>query len=272
MYTSSITVLIFCLVYHMIDTVHSLVPNLHEILLLRYGSTYCRKSIIQISSTVWIEDAEDGFVDDNENLMLGEKCLKSVKAFAQDTISIHDDDDDDDQEKRFLGAAALAQRPQPFSDIHDCWIADALMDETNAQFKGAIKLLDHLFLFYLQSMKGRITQSPFSIQKVVSCFIVQCGHPDSEYHCASYMAALYRGFKPLKDMIHFDARQGQYAHNFTYLEHLDLQNEDLDAMVFDMSPTGFHGYLTNDINHQEQKEIHDIIMQCMINQQGESFQ
>jgi hypothetical protein len=219
---------------------------------------------------VWIEDAEDGFVDDDENLMLGEKCLKSVKAFAQDTISIHDDDGD--HEKRFLGAAALVQRPQPFSYIHDCWIADALMDETNVQFKGAVLLLDHLFLFYLQRMKGRITQSPFSIEKVVSYFIVQCGHPDSEYHCASYMAALYRGFKPLKDMIHFDAQQGQYAHNFTYLEHLDLQNEDLDAMVFDMSPTGFHGYLTNDINHQKQKEIHDIIMQCIIDQQGESFQ
>ena len=31
---------------------------------------------------VWIEDAEDGFVDDDENLEPGEVCLKSIKSIA----------------------------------------------------------------------------------------------------------------------------------------------------------------------------------------------
>jgi len=31
---------------------------------------------------VWIEDSEEGFVDEDENLEPGEVCLKSIKSFA----------------------------------------------------------------------------------------------------------------------------------------------------------------------------------------------
>jgi hypothetical protein len=241
---------------------------------IQYGSLYYRKSPIKISSKVWIEDAEEGFVDDDENLMTGEVCLKSIKAFAQDITT--DNCYQDDDAKRFLGAAALVQRPTSSNFMYDCWIADAFMDETNVQFKGAIMLLDHLFLFHLQRMMKDHKQSfPFyNIHDVVSSFIVQCGHPDSEYHCASYMAALYRGFKPLKDMVYFDDRKGQHVHNYTYLEHLDLYHENLDALVFDMSSIAAEDYLSKDDIHQnERKQIHDIIMQGLMDQeQSSAFQ
>ena len=266
-----IIIFILCKVYHTKVIVNSFVTShLYEI---QYGSLYYRKSPIKISSKVWIEDAEEGFVDDDENLMMGEVCLKSIKAFAQDITT--DGGYHDDEAKRFLGAAALVQRPTSF--MYDCWIADAFMDEKNVQVKGAIMLLDHLFLFHLQrTLKGHNQSFPFyNIHDVVSSFIVQCGHPDSEYHCASYMAALYRGFKPIKDMVYFDDRNGQHAHNHTYLEHLDLHNENLDALVFDMSSVAAEGYLSKgDINQKEHKQIHDIIMQGLtLNQeQSSAFQ
>ena len=267
-----IIIFILCKVYHTKVIVNSFVTShLYEI---QYGSLYYyRKSPIKISSKVWIEDAEEGFVDDDENLMMGEVCLKSIKAFAQDITT--DGGYHDDEAKRFLGAAALVQRPTSF--MYDCWIADAFMDEKNVQVKGAIMLLDHLFLFHLQrTLKGHNQSFPFyNIHDVVSSFIAQCGHPDSEYHCASYMAALYRGFKPIKDMVYFDDRNGQHAHNHTYLEHLDLHNENLDALVFDMSSVAAEGYLSKgDINQKEHKQIHDIIMQGLtLNQeQSSAFQ
>jgi hypothetical protein len=250
-----------------------------------------------ISSKVWIEDAEEGFVDDDENLMMGEVCLKSIKSFAQDNDkNLHHGDNN---EKRFLGAAALVQRPPPFQHINDCWIADAFMDETNVQFKGAILLLDSLFLCHLQGMmKGTTaittnttntstttnTNQSLSlhrnIQDAVSSFLVQCGHPDSEYHCASYMAALSRGFKPLKDMVYFDHQQEQYVHQYTYLQHLDLEHENLDALVFDLSSValdhtlyGLKNNVLHDGNKEQQQQIRDIILQGMMeDDQRQSFQ
>lgn len=57
--------------------------------------------------SIWVEEAEDGFVDEEENLMTGEVCVKAVKAFATDP--------DDETDHRFLCAGALIKRPD--SDV-----------------------------------------------------------------------------------------------------------------------------------------------------------
>ena len=163
--------------------------------------------------SVWVEDAEDGFVDDDENLMMGEVCLKSVKAYANDPYN--------EGEKRFLGAAALVARPS--SNICDCWIADSLLDETNIQLQGAMLLLDNLFHYHLERSNAK------TLEEMISSFIVRSGSAESNFHCASYMAALNRGFKPLKDLTY------DKNHAFAHFEHLDLEEEDLDSLVFDIS-------------------------------------
>jgi len=101
---------------------------------------------------IWIEDAEEGFVDEDENLEPGEVCLKSVKSFASGVVPVvasskresisqststsirvvrHgiadtnpekkiDNEDDEEYEKRFLSAGALVQRPSYHKDqYHD---------------------------------------------------------------------------------------------------------------------------------------------------------
>eukprot|EP00537_Pseudo-nitzschia_pungens_P005593 CAMPEP_0172367116 /NCGR_PEP_ID=MMETSP1060-20121228/19300_1 /TAXON_ID=37318 /ORGANISM="Pseudo-nitzschia pungens, Strain cf. cingulata" /LENGTH=441 /DNA_ID=CAMNT_0013091241 /DNA_START=102 /DNA_END=1427 /DNA_ORIENTATION=- len=81
----------------------------------------------RLPPSVWIEDAEEGFVDEDENLEPGEVCLKSVKSFASGVVSDRAVDirlirevgdgfrgnerDDETVEKRFLSAGALVQRP-----------------------------------------------------------------------------------------------------------------------------------------------------------------
>jgi len=40
------------------------------------------RSLLSMVRKVWIEDAEDGFVDEDENLEPGEVCLKSIKSIA----------------------------------------------------------------------------------------------------------------------------------------------------------------------------------------------
>ena len=118
------------------------------------------RSLLSMVPKVWIEDAEDGFVDEDENLEPGEVCLKSIKSFAgppagpatsndvttdtdTDTDTNNDaslpfpsinvreitkknnnDDDDDDNEKRFLSAGALVQRPSYDENSDDLDIDD----------------------------------------------------------------------------------------------------------------------------------------------------
>jgi hypothetical protein len=98
---------------------------------------------------VWVELAEDGFVDEDENLMTGETCLRAVKAYAASTSSTQEHDTTNHNEttasKRFLCAGALVQRPH--SQMCDAWMADCLLDETNLQLQGALLILDDCLNF-----------------------------------------------------------------------------------------------------------------------------
>lgn len=193
-----------------------------EMMIMLSSSFYIPSNSIRLRSRlsvrVWIEPAEEGFVDDDENLMFGEVCIRAVKAFASDP--------DDENNKRLLCAGALVQRPS--SNICDCWMGDATLSETNIQSQGAMLVLDDLFHFHLERSNAN------SLEKMISTFIVQSG-AENDYQCASDVAALNRGFKPLRDLTY--DRKHAYAH----LEHLDLEHEDLDALVFDIA-TGAERY------------------------------
>lgn len=155
---------------------------------------------------VWVEEAEDGFVDQAGNLEDGEVCLLSLKAFASDP--------DNDDNGRLLCAGALVKRPS--GEICDAWTADAILPNggPNLQLSGAVKLLDDLFLFHLKSEPT----SPWALRN----FVLQCGSSGSEYSCASYMAGQLRGFRRLRDMVYTDS-----------IYEYDYYGDDLEGMVFD---------------------------------------
>ncbi len=155
---------------------------------------------------VWVEEAEDDFVDQAGNLEEGEVCLLSLKAFATDP--------DNGEDERLLCAGALVRRSS--GEICDAWTADAILPNggPNLQLSGAVKILDELFLCHLKSEPA----SPWALRT----FVLQCGSPDSEYSCASHMAGQLRGFRRLRDMVLIDSiYEGEYY------------GEDLDGMVFD---------------------------------------
>lgn len=143
---------------------------------------------------MYIEEAEDGFVDHEENLEEGEMCVKVLKAFATDK----------DDEKLFLCAGALVLRaPSPIATdatnmtIYDAWMADAIMGGKggpNLQVQGAMCVLDDLYRLFLSTCADDRDHNN-------AVFVVQCGRATSEYTCASYSAALSRGFRPIEDMI-----------------------------------------------------------------------
>ena len=235
--------------------------------------TIIRKQTKVDAVKVWVEIAEDGFVDEDENLMMGEICLVAVKAFASNNninnapkndfnnkeglqeISDGDDfiqEEEDVQEnpegeKRLLCAGALVQRPS--SNIRDAWMADSFLDEPNVQIKGATLILDHLFHHHLQTTNAK------SLQEILSSFLIQSGRIDSEYHCSSFMAAITRGFKPLKELyndcgtdddalnnINDDHNETPPLHGKPYhFDYLNYDDEDSDALVFD-EIEGLHAY------------------------------
>ena len=224
--------------------------------------TILRKETKVDAVKVWVEIAEDGFVDEDENLMMGEICLVAVKAFAsnnninvskkdfnkeswQGTSNDDDfkqkgeDEENPEEEKRLLCAGALVQRPS--SNIRDAWMADSFLDEPNVQIKGATLILDHLFHHHLQTTNAK------NLQEILSSFLIQSGRIDSEYHCSSYMAAITRGFKPLKEL-YYDCGTSDDAlnrmdedHDETplvngkpfHFDYLNYDDEDSDALVFD---------------------------------------
>lgn len=168
---------------------------------------------------VWVEDSEDDFVDEDENLEDGEVCLKSLKAFSSKPVAATEDDNDDGDyfaEPRFLCAGALVQR-RPESQVCDAWTADSILMEggPNLQLQGAVKVLDELLLFQLQRHSDNTI---LALQN----FVVKCGSLDSEYTCASYMAAIARGFRPLKELVRVDS-----VYTSSYYDN------DLDGLVMD---------------------------------------
>jgi hypothetical protein len=165
---------------------------------------------------VWVQDAEEDFVDEDENLEDGEVCLKSVKAFASPALV------EDDDEPRFLSAGALVQRPLVVEDtrsVCDAWTADTILENggPNLQLQGASLVLDELLFFHLEQQQG----DPIG---ALQNFVVHCGSIEKESSCASYMAANSRGFRPLKDLL----RASSIYTKSTYVD------GGLDGMVLDI--------------------------------------
>ena len=170
-------------------------------------------SLSQHAPEVWVQEAEAGFVDKEENLEEGEVCQRSVKAFASSIET-------ETSILRFLGAGALVQRPGD-SLVCDAWTADAILDEggPNLKLQGACQILDDLLLFHLQQHQRNGGGSILGLQT----FVVKCGGGlESESSCASYMAAMSRGFHPLREMI----RKSSIYSSALY-------NHDLDGLVMD---------------------------------------
>jgi len=162
---------------------------------------------ISAAVKIWVEEAEDGFVDEEENLEEGEVCIRAVKAFA--STASHDQEYEG---KRFLCAGALVQRPAASNDkrslqLYDVWMADSILEEggPNLQIQGAVQILDDLFLHHLQrhANNNNNNHNISSADMVVSAlrsFVVQCD-ADSDFTCASYQAMLDRGFRPLPKIL-----------------------------------------------------------------------
>lgn len=167
---------------------------------------------------VWVEEAEEGFVDDKENLEEGEILVKALKAFSGGS-----------GEWKFLCAGALVQRPpaSPGSSeakIYDAWMADAIMSGDggpNLQTQGAVQVLDELFRCYLSHEGARGDESERCT------FVVRCGRESSEYTCASYRAALSRGFIPVEQ--YFDLQLEQLCGGAADTDAID------DGMLLDVS-------------------------------------
>lgn len=140
---------------------------------------------------VWIEEAEDGFVDSEENLEEGEVCIRAVKAFASNP------DEEREGGKRFLCAGALVQRPKVEGHValYDAWMADSVMDNggPNLQKLGALKIIDELFLYHLEHNQDDGISA-------LKSFMVQCSGED-DFTCASYHAILDRGFAPICELL-----------------------------------------------------------------------
>lgn len=128
---------------------------------------------------VWVEDAEDDFVDEEENLEEEEVCLKSLKAFCSS----------DNDDPLFLCAGALVQRPE--SKVCDAWTADSLLASPNLQLQGATKILDQLFLFHLRQHEDDSLCG-------LRYFVLRCAE-EQETAFASHKASQLRGFRPLQE-------------------------------------------------------------------------
>jgi hypothetical protein len=140
---------------------------------------------------VWVEDAENGFVDHDENLEAGEVCIRAVKAFASSPSYLKStskfspsdtslDNRDEEENRRFLCAGALVQRPielnggslqsWPPPRIYDAWIADSISDNCgpNLQLQGALQVLDTLFLEFLEREYEYLNTNEDNVKKTSS--------------------------------------------------------------------------------------------------------
>ena len=153
---------------------------------------------LQQALKVWAEEAEENFVEHDENLEEGEECLLALKAFASNP--------ENPAKHRFLSAGALVQRPPPcvINDgqiqshgiqLYDAWIADSILDEggPNLQKLGALEIVDSLFLKHLEHHE----KDPIGALK---SFIIQCSD-SSDFTCGSFQAILDRGFQPMHQIL-----------------------------------------------------------------------
>ena len=202
-----------------------------------------KSKLYALPPRVWVKEAEEGFVDEEENLEPGEVCLRSVKSFASavprnsdSTIRI-DFEIDDVENRRFLSAGALVRRPfydnDDSNEICDAWMADSLLNEggPNLQLMGALLVLDDLFLDHLQRelenhrAKNQMeNENPSTDQadddswaiRALENFVVHCGDEDEDdcderlwrstsHVAASEMAASLRGFVPLGELVRKDS-------------------------------------------------------------------
>jgi len=217
--------------------------------------------------SVWIQEAEKDFVEEDENLEEGEICLRAVKAFASPPPN------DDSGPPRFLCAGALVQRPTSSSlssssshtphKICNAWTADSILDEggPNLQYQGAVLVLLDLFLFHLQSYSDDLpdNQNPNIIIEALRTFVVKCGstsstnHDDdndndggfnNEWTCASYMAAKQYGFRPLSEQIRVSSIYTTQAYYDYDLEGLVLDIPYAKNMYEQLLSTSLSGTLS----------------------------
>ena len=176
---------------------------------ISHGTATSSHKVFPNRPSVWIEEAEEDFVDDEENLEEGEVCIRSVKAFATPL--------EPSEDPRFLCAGALVQRP-PASLVCDAWTADSILEEggPNLQFQGALQVLDDLLLCHLERHSENTVLG-------LQTFVVKCGSLESDYTCASYMAAKSRGFRPLQELLRVNS-----------IYTLSHYSYDLDGMVLDV--------------------------------------
>ena len=141
---------------------------------------------------ILVEEAETGFVDDKENLEEGETLLRAVKAFGL----CGGGQEDAARRKDFLCAGALVQRPTYDATTHDIWVADSLEEDglsPNLQVKGAMQVIDELFLTHLRLERNALNDSGETIK-----LVVQTGS-HSPTLVASHFAALSRGFRQMDE-------------------------------------------------------------------------
>ncbi len=238
------------------------------------------RKLYALPPRVWVEEAEEGFVDEEENLEPGEVCLRSVKSFASAAPNNSDGkiridfDIDDVENQRFLSAGALVRRPSYENDdangICDAWIADSLLNEggPNLQLMGALLVLDDLFLDHLQRelenhrAKNQMeNENPSKDQddddswaiRALQDFVVHCGDDDGDdsedglwrstsHVAASEMAASLRGFVPLGELVRKDS--------IYTVRHYDA---DTSGLVLDPS-LALERYSANETEHSTTAE------------------
>jgi len=156
-------------------------------------------------------------VDEEENLEEGEVCVLALKAYSfsgaraeemdgEGAVDCADDEKRCRGDRRFLCAGALVRRPASAGGTYDAWTADAETDgdEVNLQLEGAFRVLDGLFLRYLEERagEGALSRSGTTLLgRLFTDLAIQCGTPNGDCTCASYRAATLRGFRPAVDML-----------------------------------------------------------------------
>ena len=129
-------------------------------------------------------------------------------------------------------------------------MADAIMENgqggPNLQMQGAMQVLDHLFCHFLQLQHENCRKkhaTAIGSSNPLSCtwhFVVQCGGGEDEYTCASYHAALSRGFVPIHcDTIERNTNDGyDWEDGFVFDYGIGIQRYTTTALEMVGTPMG----------------------------------